>query len=226
MIEQKYTRIFHTEHRPVETGALFEDEGMAAVFVKEGDQTVVRPSTGAAGEKFAGVSTSRNAPPLFVPYVFEGVLSSLEMELPRIPLTGQILVKLDGTKLTIVASDTAAENEVVLDANKLTFEAGSEGKTVFIQMMYEPTVAEARQFKGDLPVGNLSSSAQGIIGLVTRGDVSTTYFDASADWSGAMDANLGADGKFTVGGSGADAKVTVVAAPSSTNPSLVLRLTN
>lgn len=224
MIEQKYTRVFHTEHRPVETGAMFEDEGMAAVFVKEGVQTVVRPSTGAAGEIFAGISLARNIAPLFVPYVFEGVLKGTSMQLPRLPMAGQILVKINGTKLAIKASAPASASEVQLDADTLNFHADADGADLFVQMMYEPTVTEARQFKGDVAIGGLPSTAQGVIGLITLGDVATTYFDASADWSSAMQAQLGPNGIFTVGGPGAVAG-TIVSAPSAANPKLVLKVT-
>jgi hypothetical protein len=225
MIEQKYTRVFHTEHRPVETGVVFEDEGMAAVFVKEGDATVVRPSTGVAGEIFAGISLSRNVPPMFVPHVIEGKLRGVvSVQLPRVPLAGQILVKLDGVKLAIKAAAPASVAEVQLVADTLNFHADADGKDLFVQFMYEPTISEARMFKGDVAIGGLSSAAQGIIGLITLGDVATTYFDASADWSGALQANLGPNGIFTVGGAGAVVG-TVMGAPSSSNPKLVISIT-
>lgn len=229
MIEQKYTRIFNTEHRPVETGVVIPDEGVSLVYAKEAERTVVRPSTGAAGEIFAGLSMSRNAPPLFVPFVLEDVLGSVEMELPRTPMAGQILVRVGGTKMTINASDAAptAATAVSLDDNNLIFHADHVGEEVLVQFMYEPTVVEARQYNGDVPVGGLSSSARGIIGVVTRGDVATSYFDASADWSSAMKAKLGPDGLLTTAGSGEEARgLTIISAPTAANPMLVVNLTN
>lgn len=229
MIEQKYTRIFHTEHRPVETGVVIPDEGVSLVYVKEAERTVVRPSTGAAGEIFAGLSMSRNAPPAFIPFVLEDAVNGASIELPRTPMASQILVRIGGAKMTINASDAAptANTSVSLDDNVLRFHADHDGEDLFIQMMYEPTVVEARQYNGDVPVGGLSSSARGIIGVVTRGDVATTYFDASADWSGAMKAKMGPDGLLTTAGSGAEARgVTVISAPTAANPLLVVNLTN
>jgi len=228
MIEQKYTRIFNTEHRPVETGVVIPDEGVALVYVKEAERTVVRPSTGAAGELFAGLSMSRNAPPLFIPLVLEDVVNGGSLELPRTPMAGQILVRVGGVALTIDASDTAptAATSVSLDDNEILFHPDHEGAELFVQMMYEPTVTEARQYNGDVPVGGLSSSAQGVIGVVTRGDVATSYFDASADWSGALKAQLGADGVFTTTGAGAEAQgVTVIQSPTGSNPTLIVNLT-
>lgn len=229
MIEQKYTRIFHTEHRPVETGVVIPDEGVTLVYAKEGERTVVRPSTGTSGEIFAGLSMSRNAPPLFVPLVLDSVLEEAGLELPRTPMAGQILVRVGGTKVTVNAATSAPADatSVSLDDNNLVFHADHVGEDIFIQFMYEPTVIEARQFNGDVPVGGLSSSARGIIGVVTRGDVATSYFDASADWSSALRAKLGADGVLTTAGSGEEAGgLTIINAPTAANPMLVVNLTN
>tara|TARA_B100000700_G_scaffold88627_1_gene99933 strand:- start:48907 stop:49593 length:687 start_codon:yes stop_codon:yes gene_type:complete len=227
MINQKYTRLFNTEHRPVETGVIIPDEGIALVYTKEGDKTVVRPSTGAAGEHFAGLSLSRNAPPLFMPYIEEASVEGEFLELPRTPIAGQILVKIGGTKVTINAgTDAPADaSSVSLDDNTIRFHADHDGEDLMVQMMYEPTITEARQWKGDMPVGGLPSSAQGIIGVITKGDASTTYFDASADWSGAIKAKLGPDGIFTTVGSGAQAEgVTVLQSPTPAVPLLVLNI--
>lgn len=226
MLNQKYTREFHSEHRPIETGALIADEGIALVFVKEGSDTVVRPANGVAGEIFAGVSKSRNVAPLFVPFVFEGTVDSASgLELPRLPLAGQTLVRIEGAAATIVGGAPAAAGEVQIDGQQVNYHADDDGKSQTVQFMYEPTVTEARTFKGDVAIGGLSSTAQGIIGLITKGDIATTYFDASADFTGALEVNLGADGKFTVGGSGVKVPgVTVQSAPSADNPCLVLRI--
>lgn len=225
MIDQKYTRIFDGEQRQVETAAFIADEGQALVFVKEGLDTVVRPSTGVAGEVFAGIAQARNVAPLFVPFVYEGVISPAGIELPRLPIAGQILVSIAGNKATIGAGTPAAAGAVKLDGSTVTFHAADNGKEVFIQFMYEPTVNEARQFKGDVAVGGLSVNSQGVVGVITRGDVATSFYDASVDWSGALTVNLGADGKFTVGGTGVQlSNVTVLKSPAGGNPLLVLRV--
>lgn len=226
MLIQKYTRQFMNEHRKVESGALIAEEGQALVNVKEGLETVVRPSTGASGEVFAGVSMTRNSPPTILPWIAEAVVpSSLSVELPRLPVSGQILVKLGTAKATLVAGAPAAEGEVQLIGQRLNFFAGSENTPYFIQMAYEPTQAEAAQLLGNMPIGGISAQVQGVVGVITRGDIATTFYDASADFQGALKVNLGADGKFTVGGSGTKvAEATVITAPSAENTALVLRL--
>lgn len=231
MIQQKYTRVFHTESRPVETGVIIPDEGIALVWAKEGDKTVVRPSTGAPGERLAGFSQSRNAPPLFVPFVQEGKIEGTELELPRTPIAGQILVRVDGKAATLnagVEPETDAEGKstsVALEDNVLYFGDDYLGRDIIVQMMFEPTVTEARQYNGDVPVGGLPSTAQGIIGLITRGDIATSYFDAAADWSSAITCKLGPDGILTTEGNGAEPhNVVIVSAPTAANPMLVINI--
>lgn len=214
---QKLTRLFRTEHQPVQAGVIIEEEGTALVYVSENGLTVVRPSTGAADEVFAGFSLSRNSPPSYLPHAFQSsVPESLVIELPRTPLTGQILVKVAGVKLEIVAGAPVAADEVQLAGRDLVFFAGQSKKSLFVQFVYEPTMAEARTILGDMPIGGLASSAQGIIGIALHGEIGTTMYDASADWTGVINPNLGVDGRLTVGGTGTKlTNVTVMAQPST-----------
>lgn len=225
MLVQKYTRLFLTEHRAVQDGLFLTEEGIALVAVKQGNETVVRPSTGAEGEVFAGFSLARNSPPAILPWVGEGrVPSTLQIELPRLPLAGQILIKVGGEVRTIVA-DAPEAGEVKLAARIVTFHADDEDAEYTVQMQYEPTVTEARTLIGDAPIGGVPSGAQDQIGVITRGDVATTLYDASADFSGVMTPRLGADGRLTVGGTGTLlTNVQVISAPSAENSALVVRV--
>lgn len=226
MLVQRYTRLFLTEHRPVEQGLNLTEEGIALVAVKQGNDTVVKPSTGAAGEVFAGFSLSRNSPPATLPWVGEfHVPATLNAELPRQPLAGQILVRLDNEALTVVANAPADVTEVQVVGTVLTFHADAEKGKCFIQMQYEPTVNEARTIIGDGPIGGVASGAMDQIGIITRGEVATTLFDASADFSKAMYPNLGANGVLTVGGAGVQlTNVQILSAPSAENSALVVRV--
>lgn len=216
MLVQKYTRFFGTEHRDVEPGVVIEEEGIALVYTKVNGRTYVRPSTGAANEVFAGFSISRNSTPRYLPKIIAGRLvpDSGVIDLGRIPLTGQILVKAGGDVLEISANAPVA-GKVQLQGQKLFFfqgtpAAGSDpavvgdiGKEVYVQFIYEPTVAEARTIIGDGPIGGLPSTAQERIGVATRmEELATTYYDASADWASAFNPKLGADGRLTTSGGG------------------------
>lgn len=229
MIEQKWTRIFNTEHRPVETSHIIPDEGCALVFVKEQGQTKVRLSTGTAGEIFAGFSWARNNRPDMLPFALEDTVNGGTLELPRVPMANQLLVRIDGDAKTIGAGNTAPTDStsVNVDGDMVYFHPDHDGKSLFVQMLYEPTVAEARANNGDDPVGGLPSDAQGIIGTITRGDVATTFFDASVDWRENFRAYLGPDGFLTDdSGAGEEARgVIVLEAPSAGAPFLVVNTT-
>lgn len=246
MLVQKYSRIFNTEHRAVEPGVVIEEEGVALVFTKDSaGNTVVRPSTGASGEIFAGFSQTRNAPPRFLPRVISEVVvpQSGVVDLARIPVVGQILVKIGGDVATISANAPAAQGEVQLSGQKLFFfkskpaegsnpaVEGDEGQELYVQFLYEPTVSEARTILGDGPIGGLPSSAQESIGVITRAEqIGTTYYDASKDWTGVYNPKLGADGRLTTDGNGTTlTNVIVMGAPigdAASYGALPVKITN
>lgn len=222
----KYTRVFHTEHQDVLSGIAIQEEGIALVFEKENGMTKVKPSTGSAGEIFAGVSLARNVPPEFVPNVEEFVIGAgLTQTLVRPPLAGQCLIKVDNVQKTVVSSAPANAGEVQLVGNVLTFYTGENGKTATTQYMYEPSVTEAPHFVGDAIIGGLAFRSMEVIGSVVRGTISTNYFDAAVDWTSAMQVRLGVNGKFTTAGSGTIVpNATVMNAPGLDDPFLTIRL--
>jgi hypothetical protein len=226
MLQLRETRIVNSMPNDVLTGHIVEEEGMALVYVKENGETKVRTSTGAAGELFAGVSFSRNTPPGVLPLFLEGVVSATNnFALPRNPIVGQILVKIDGDVATLVAGAPAAADEVQVGAMELIFNAGSAGKVITVQMLYAPSVIEARSIIGDAPIGGLPSSAQGSVGILKNAIIGTNMFDAAVDWSAALYVKTAAGGTFTVG-TLADhiPNVIVKSSPNASNPFLVLSL--
>lgn len=225
MLNMKFTRIFNTETRSVVPSAAIHEEGIALVEAIDAGETKVMPSTGAAGEIFAGVSLSRNVPPTMMPNVEEGLVpASLSVKLARIPMAGQLLVKAAGDVLTIVSAAPAA-GEVQVAGDILVFNAAQANAALSAQYMYEPTVTEARTLVGDAPIGGLSSSAQHVIGVVVKGEFATNMFDASVDWSDVMQVKLGPNGIFTTTGPGAVLHNVVVRnRPSSANSMLVLAI--
>lgn len=217
MLSMKYSRFFETEHRNVEPGLVINEEGVALVWSTVGGSSYVRPSTGASGEVFAGFSLSRNSPPAYLPRIISGktVPNTGVLDLSRLPVTGQLLVKVGGEPLTIVA-DAPEAGEVQLQGQKLYFFAGTEaveggasavagdqGKELFVQFIYEPSVMEAKTIIGEAPIGGLASSELERIGVTQRSEaIATTYYDASVDWTGVIHPKLGVDGRLTTKGSG------------------------
>jgi hypothetical protein len=226
MLQLRETRIVRSKHENVLSGTIVSEEGMALVYAKEDGETKVTLSSGADGEVFAGVSQSRNSPPAALPFVMDQAVPAAEvLELPRTPITGQLLVKVGGAQKTVVNAAPANAGEVQLVGRNLVFAAGEKGKNVFVQFLYAPTVTEARTVIGDTPIGGLSSTAQSVIGTIKDAQFATNMFDASADWSDALYAKLGAAGTFTVG-TEADhiPNVVVKNAPNASNPFLVLSI--
>jgi hypothetical protein len=220
------TNFVRTSHEDVATGVLIQEEGIPLVYVKEAGITKVKPSIGAVGEIFAGLSISRNAPPTVLPLLLSGLIASdATFELPRAPITGQLFVSIDGTAATVVTG-TPAAGEVKVDGLQLVFEAGAANSPVFVQMMYSPSLIEARSVLGDAPFGGLSTHVLNRIGVFKSGEASTTLFDASVDWSAALHVKL-ADGKFTAAAANDAARlpnVVVTNSPSVAAPFLSLNV--
>jgi hypothetical protein len=226
MLNMKFTRVQLTEQRSVLPGVPVTDEGMALVKVINGDVTCVKPSTGASGEIFAGVSLMRNTPPTLMPYVEEQLIpADGVIELPRTPLADQLLVKIAGNSATLVEVTPDAVSKVQVSGNTLTFHDDAVGKSVFIQFMYAPTIDEARTYLGDVPIGGLAGVAQSSTGVVTYGEICTNHFDASCDWSTALQVRLGPNGTFTTKGTGTLlTNVVIEQRPSSENAMLTLSI--
>lgn len=226
MLQLRETRIVRNKHENVMPGVIIPEEGIALVYVKDGGETKVQPSTGAANEVFAGVSQSRNTAPASLPFVQEGSVGNTNaVELVRTPIAGQLNVKVGGAVKTLVNTAPADATEVQIVGRNLVFHASAQGASYTAQFLYAPTVVEARTVIGDGPIGGLSSTAEGVIGVLKDAQLGTNFFDASADWTDAMFVKLGANGTFTVGTQNDHiAGVIVKSSPSGSNPFLVLSI--
>ncbi len=231
MLLLRETRVVITKHEPVATGVVLNEEGRVLAYVKEDGATKVQPSTGVAGEIFAGVNISRNAPPGVLPMVAFGTVNADgTFVLPRLPIAGQLMVKLGadangagGAVQTIVAAAPAAGEVEFTGTTTLTLPVATAGQTVFAQFAYTPTVVEAASVVGNIPAAGIPQSDQ--VGVLKEAQIGTSFFDTSVDWSDAMYVKLAAGGTFTVG-TEADHVPNVVVrnAPSSATPFLVVNI--
>lgn len=224
MISQKNTRIFDTEQYEVLPGTVITEEGTPLVLEKVNGKTYVKPCTGAAGEVFVGFSKSRNAPPTVVSKVREFVIPEDGIvDLGRLPISGQILVKGAGTVLDVVTSADPVDNtEVRLSGQILKFYVSNDansmaGRKGYYQMHFLPTIQEARAIVGDEPIGGLPSSVQGVIGVIVRGTIGTSMYDASKDWgaASAVQPYLGANGRLSTQGNVKLDRVIIESAPTT-----------
>lgn len=201
MIKYIATRIHRTDNKKAAAGAQIREEGTALVYVKENGELVVKPSTGADGEIFAGLSTGARRHPQELIKVESHVIPATGfVELARVPKA--LAVWLDGTMIAtadIGANPVVPANGVNVVGNKVYAAVGSTVKT---QYSYEPTVSEAQGEVGDLPINGDAEAATGRNSFVTLGTVATTMFDATVDWTAVVNPRLGADGKLTTKGIG------------------------
>ena len=223
MMQLRNTRLYKSLFENLASGTTIQEEGVALTYVKENGETKVE--IGVAGGLFAGVAMARNMPPATLPIVESGLIPSTGAgTLTRSPNPGQLLVKIDGAVASLV-SGTPAAGEVTVTDSGYEFNAADAGKMATFQYQYTPSVIEARSVIGDAPYGGLSANAMGTIAVVKQGEIATSFFDASADWSSAMYAKVVAGGKFAPATAASGlAGVVVKNSPSAGNPFLVLEL--
>jgi hypothetical protein len=234
MINLQATRVLKTSYAPKAAGVFITEEGQALVSVKEDGIRVVRPSTGAQDEQFAGFRLSRAVPPQYVPKVEEFKISKRDgaavatFEAIRVPVAGKLLVRIGDAVVTDIGADAAAPDaagKVNRVKDTFYFHDADLGKPAEIQYHYEPTVTEAQQITGDAPHGGHPGNAQNQESFLVVGDIATSHFDSSVDWTGVLNPRLGPDGILTTAGQGTLLKnVTVLNSPSAEGEFLLLEV--
>lgn len=224
MLQMRNTRLFKSHFEALASGSSIQEEGVALTYVKENGETKVE--IGVAGNKFAGVALARNMPPATLPMVETGAIpASGTGTLTRAPNAGQLLVKIDGVVAVLSTDGTPAAGEAEVNGDSYLFNVADAGKIATFQYQYTPSVMEARMVIGDTPYGGLAANALSTIACVKQGEVATSFFDASADWSNALFCKVAANGVFTPATQSAGLQnVTVKNSPNAGNPFLVLEL--
>lgn len=201
----------------VAPGAVIVAEGQALVRVPGAISAGVQPSMAAtANEQFVGFSIAGTSAAPFP----EGFLNKVEtlvvpptgiVELQFAPVPGQTFVY-DNTTDEAVASPTVTGKQV----SGLT-----EGDSVTVTYKYQLTVVQARAVFGDVQPGGYSGAYIGQIGVVKRGQLYTSEFNASVDWSAATAIKLAPNGQITdQSGTGAVINGFVFALPTQEVPFL------
>jgi hypothetical protein len=197
-------------------GAVIRAEGLALVRQANAQSAGVLPSTGQAGEIFAGFAMAGTSAAPFL----EAMTNKVEtfvvpttgvITLSRPPVTGQTFV-FDNTLGEAVTSPAVSGSQV----SGLT--AGDE---VTVTYKYALTVLEARAIFGDVEPGGYSGDYISQIGVAKRGLLYTGEFDASVNWEAATAIKLAPGGQLTdQTGSGVTIPATVVAVPGVEYPYL------
>lgn len=224
MLLFQYSKIERSIERPVATGSTVTAEGQA--LVQDAVNGGVKPSAGAATEIFAGVSFSQQLTPLALPKIESLVVgASNTVTLAATPLAGTIRVVRTDTGAALTAAALTGDGaKYTLAGAVITVDAALAGKTLSVTYRFAPTTVQVKAIQGDIPPGGAASSLLNSVGVIQAGDVFTTEYDTSVDWTSvnaSTPIKLAANGLFTVGGSGiAVPNAFVVGLPSSDAPYL------
>ena len=201
----------------VAPGAVITAEGQALVRAPGAPATGVTPSMAAdASEAFAGFAvagvSAAPLPLLYASKVEEFVVpASGVATLAFTPVAGQLFAY-NLTTGAAIASPTVTG---------ATVSGLTAGNTVRVTYKYALSAVQARALQGDVQPGGYAGEYVGQVGLIKRGLVYTSEFDASVDWSAATEIKLGANGQITdQTGTGATIKGYVVSLPNVDTPYL------
>lgn len=212
----------------VAPGAVILAESQALVVSAGAMSQGVMPATGTASDIFAGFAIAGTSalpfPEAYTNKVEQFVVPTGGMiTLSETPVAGQVFV-FDTTLNAAVTTFTVSGANV----SGLTV-----GDTVNVTYKYAMSIIQERALYGDVQPGGYVGAYVGQIGLVTRGDVWITEFNASMNWAAAGTTGnticLAANGQLTLGtpntGSAGNAvpNVIVTGVPTMTIPYLGLR---
>lgn len=228
------SRIELTVERALVAGAVVNAEGAALAGLISAGAYGVQPTTG-TNDIFAGVAINTPINPVSLPYLQTVIVPANGIvQLNYLPIAGSILVMQGGTAFTQAAGGTA---QSALTATQWVADAGNTGSsfaidvnvsnagtTLVVAFRYSPTVMQAMMLQGMVLPGGPAGAYLGQVGVVTRGDVFTSEFDTSANWSTAVGVTLEANGLFGAATTAANAihGASIIALPSSSSAYLGL----
>lgn len=222
-------RVRTSDNLKVHSAAVIPAEGCALVADYEGGALVVKPSTGASGEKFVGVSIAETMNQALLPFIdqLQSAAEGNTVTLTNRPQAGTLLVEVveangSRTKLTSGAP-ASGNNQYSLANDVITFHAEDhQGKVFVVAYRYSPTVLQLREIQGDQAPGQTAMATLSVVGAIQEGVVETSEFDTTVQWDGSVDVKLGANGRFTQGGSGVTVPAIITKVPSAGSPFLGL----
>ena len=197
-----FTKIADSTEMLTAPGAIFTAEGQALVRSASAPAAGVLPSTGTSADIFVGFAIAGTSALPFPESYTNKVEQFLvptggTVTLSLTPVAGQVFV-FDNTTNAVVANPTVSGNQIT----GLT--AGDE---VTVTYKYAMSVVQERALFGDVQPGGYVGAYVGQIGVITRGVIWTSEFDASKNWAaagnGANTIVLAANGQLTLGTPGA-----------------------
>lgn len=227
MLNINTTKVIKSDAADLASGVATVLEGKALVAVYEGGELKVKHSTGAANEKFVGIAFNTVQPVDKLPFfdfltTLPGVATIV---LPYAPVGGAIrLVDTADNAVLTVGDPATAADKFSINATTVTVHASRKDHKFSVSFDMVPTIQQLQMLQGDTAPGVNVIRQLGRTGFIQIGEVETYEFDPLADWSNPTTVKLGADGRFTVGGSGTTVDCIVVRAPGAGKASLVLSI--
>lgn len=236
MLNYDKTRFGDSFPMPAAPGANIVESGLALILVASNDgiEANVKPSTGAAGETFYGISITDQSVPALLTGVFTYTVKTGEAGV-AVANVGTIVGFVDGTeRIQLIRAGVPFGNVTGIDVSAggvVSLPAGDGaganvetlvGDVIQITYTYAPTVAQRQYAAGTI---FNSGAALADPGVARTGLFFTSNFDTASAWAVRDVPKLGANGTFTKAGGGADATgARVVALPTAEFPFLGLEI--
>jgi len=227
MLKFSKTRIHRSVERPVLSGQDIASEGLALIGDTVSGVFGVQASGGASGERFMGVSLVHTLSQTSLAFVDEASVPAsapYTIQLTNTPSGGTLRVVGATTGVIAAGNPATTTGEYSVSGDTLTFHVDQAGEAMTIQYRYAPTVQQLQYLQGEAYPAASAFSVTGTAGVIEVGDVYTSEYDTTLDWSANPDVTLGANGLFTTGGNVTLSNVIVIQVPSADDPFLGLRL--
>ena len=211
MIYGPFSKYVDSAETIVAPGAVIDAEGLVLVRANGAQAAGVLPSTGGTSEVFAGFSIAGTSAAPFM----EGFTNKQETFV--VPSTGKVTLQFAPVPNQVFVYDVtagAAVSSPTVSGKSIT--GLTAGDQVIVTYKYALSVVQARSLQGDVQPGGYSGAYIGQIGLIKRGIIYTSEFDASVDWNAATSVKSAAGGQVTnQSGSGLTLPAQIIAVPSS-----------
>lgn len=233
MLDLNKSTLIETIQYEVAAATIRMEEGQALVAVLENGSMKVKPSTGAAGEFFVGVSIARAAMPTVAPRVEELTVPATgpyKVNLGRAPngIVGATVV--DGsTRTQLTAQGSADSTHFSRSGQEVTLDSSFAGKKVIFRYSNDVTAKEAALMYGYDAFVAVDLSLAPVVGVIREGLIFTSCYDPLIDWDSVGGNNvikLASDGRFTIGGNGKELQATVYQTPAASNNGMLALLIN
>lgn len=209
-----------TKDEPLQANTTISASGQALVGALVNGVYGVKPSAGAAGEKFAGfVLAQTSAAPFSQATAVKVEETTLGVSgaftLAQLPVGGTLVVHNITTGATITLGALVGQTWT---------HAGSAGADVRFTYTYALTVTQARSMFGDTQPGGYAGYMVKQIGAAKQGVIYTDQIDTAVNWALATGVKLAAGGKVTdQAGAGVAIDANIIAVPSVDFPFLGLQ---